>query len=141
MIKETVPNHKAKKADPLQIQKRKIFPLVLLQVKELYLHLTLLDKTNKETVCYFEQKISGAREMWNLQLRQVIAKVDTFLMSNTERGERKLNKEDVFKLEQILKISENKLVTLWQFDKVFDAVSLVLLAEHGIKNVLTKIKN
>lgn len=90
---------------------------------------------------YFEQKIRGARDMRNLLLRHVTAKVDTFLMSNTERGERKLNKEHVFKLEQLLKISENQLVSLWQFDKVINAVCEVPLTEHGIKNVSTKIKD
>jgi HTH-type transcriptional regulator, competence development regulator len=105
--------------------------------------LTLLDKTNKETVSYLGQKIRETREKQNLLLRQVAAhiEVDTALMSKAERGERNLNREQVIKLAQLLKVSEDEFVSLWLCDKVIEAVGEDPLAEQGIKKALTKIKN
>lgn len=76
-------------------------------------------------------------------LRQVAAhiEVDTALMSKAERGERNLNREQVIKLAQLLKGSENEFVSLWLCDKVIEAVGEDPLAEQGIKKALTKIKN
>lgn len=105
--------------------------------------MTLLDKTNKETVNYLGQKIRETREKQNLLLRQVAAhiEVDTALMSKAERGERNLNREQVIKLAQLLKASEDEFVSLWLCDKVIEAVGEDPLAEQGIKKALTKIKN
>lgn len=105
--------------------------------------MTLLDKTNKETVSYLGQKIRETREKQNLLLRQVAAhiEVDTALMSKAERGERNLNREQVIKLAQLLKVSEEEFVSLWLCDKVIEAVGKDPLAEQGIKKALTKIKN
>jgi len=105
--------------------------------------LTLLDKTNKETVSYLGQKIRETREKQNLLLRQVAAhiEVDTALMSKAERGERNLNREQVIKLAQLLKVSEDEFVSLWLCDKVIEAVGTDPLAEQGIKKALTKIKD
>ena len=105
--------------------------------------MTLLDKTNKETVSYLGQKIRETREKQNLLLRQVAAhiEVDTALMSKAERGERNLNREQVIKLAQLLKASEDEFVSLWLCDKVIEAVGEDPLAEQGIKKALTKIKN
>lgn len=105
--------------------------------------MTLLDKTNKETVSYLGQKIRETREKQNLLLRQVAAhiEVDTALMSKAERGERNLNREQVIKLAQLLKVSEDEFVSLWLCDKVIEAVGEDPLAEQGIKKALTKIKN
>jgi HTH-type transcriptional regulator, competence development regulator len=105
--------------------------------------LTLLDKTKKETVSYLGQKIRETREKQNLLLRQVAAhiEVDTALMSKAERGERNLNREQVIKLAQLLKASEDEFVSLWLCDKVIEAVGEDPLAEQGIKKALTKIKD
>jgi transcriptional regulator with XRE-family HTH domain len=105
--------------------------------------LTLLDKTNKETVSYLGQKIRETREKKNLLLRQVAAhiEVDTALMSKAERGERNLSREQVIKLAQFLKASEDEFVSLWLCDKVIGAVGEDPLAGQGIKKALTKIKN
>ena len=105
--------------------------------------MTLLDKTNKKTVSYLGQKIRETREKQNLLLRQVAAhiEVDTALMSKAERGERNLNREQVIKLAQLLKVSEDEFVSLWLCDKVIEAVGEDPLAEQGIKKALTKIKN
>lgn len=105
--------------------------------------MTLLDKTNKETVRYLGKKIRETREKQNLLLRQVAAhiEVDTALMSKAERGERNLNREQVIKLAQLLKASEDEFVSLWLCDKVIEAVGEDPLAEQGIKKALTKIKN
>lgn len=105
--------------------------------------MTLLDKTNKETMSYLGQKIRETREKQNLLLRQVAAhiEVDTALMSKAERGERNLNREQVIKLAQLLKASEDDFVSLWLCDKVIEAVGEDPLAEQGIKKALTKIKD
>lgn len=105
--------------------------------------MTLLDKTNKDTVSYLGQKIRETREKQNLLLRQVAAhiEVDTALMSKAERGERNLNREQVIKLAQLLKVSEDEFVSLWLCDKVIEAVGEDPLAEQGIKKALIKIKN
>lgn len=105
--------------------------------------MTLFDKSYKDTVSYLGQKIRETREKQNLLLRQVAAhiEVDTALMSKAERGERNLNREQVIKLAQLLKASEDEFVSLWLCDKVIEAVSEDPLAEQGIKKALTKIKN
>lgn len=92
---------------------------------------------------YLGQKIRETREKQNLLLRQVAAhiEVDTALMSKAERGERNLNREQVIKLAQLLKASEDEFVSLWLCDKVIEAVGEDPLAEQGIKKALTKIKN
>jgi transcriptional regulator with XRE-family HTH domain len=105
--------------------------------------LTLLDKSNKETVSYLGQKIRETREKQNLLLRQVAAhiEVDTALMSKAERGERNLNREHVIKLAQLLRESEVDFVSLWLCDKVIEVVGKDPFAEQGIKKALTKIKD
>ncbi|MBK9329759.1 MAG: helix-turn-helix transcriptional regulator [Sphingobacteriales bacterium] len=62
---------------------------------------------------YLGQKIREAREKQNLLLRQVAAhiEVDTALMSKAERGERNLNREQVIKLAQLLKASEDDFIS------------------------------
>lgn len=92
---------------------------------------------------YLGQKIRETREKQNLLLRQVAAhiEVDTALMSKAERGERNLNREQVIKLAQLLKASEDDFVSLWLCDKVIEAVGEDPLAEQGIKKALTKIKD
>jgi transcriptional regulator with XRE-family HTH domain len=94
-------------------------------------------------VSYLGQKIRETREKQNLLLRQVAAhiEVDTALMSKAERGERNLNREQVIKLAQILKASEDDFISLWLCDKVIEAVGTDPLAEQGIKKALTKIKD
>lgn len=92
---------------------------------------------------YLGQRIRETLEKQNLLLRQVRAhiEVDTALISKTERGERNLHREQVVKLTQLLKVSENEFISLWICDKVITAVGKDPLAELRIKNALTKIKN
>jgi transcriptional regulator with XRE-family HTH domain len=92
---------------------------------------------------YIGQKIREIREKQNLLLRQVAAhiEVDTALMSKAERGERNINRDQVIKLAQFFKVSEDEFVSLWLCDKVIEAVGADPLAEQGIKKALTKIKN
>ena len=105
--------------------------------------MALRGKTNNETMSYLGQKIRETREKQNLLLRQIAAhiEVDTALMSKAERGERNLNREQVLRLAQLLKESEEDFVSLWLCDKVIEAVGEDPLAEKGIKKALTKIKN
>lgn len=90
---------------------------------------------------YLGQTIRETRENQNLLLRQVAAhiEVDTALMSKAERGERNLNRVQVVKLAQLLKVSEDDFISLWLCDKVIEAVGEDPLAEQGIKKALSKI--
>jgi HTH-type transcriptional regulator, competence development regulator len=92
---------------------------------------------------YLGQKVRETREKQNLLLRQVAAhiEVDTALMSKAERGERNLNRAQVIKLAQLLKVSEEEFVSLWLCDKVIEAVGEDPFAEQGIKKALTRIKD
>ena len=105
--------------------------------------MTIHDKTNIETVSYFEHRIREAKEKQNLLLRQVAAHivVDMALMSKAEKGERDINREQVLKLAKLLKASEEEFISLWLCDKVIEAVGNDPLAEQGFKKTLTKIKN
>ena len=69
---------------------------------------------------YPGQKIRESGEKQNLLLRQVAAhiEVDTASLSKIERGVRNLNREQVIKLAQLLKVSEDEFVSLWLCDKV-----------------------
>ena len=105
--------------------------------------MTLLDKTNKETVSYIGQKARETREKQNFLLRQVTAKieVDTALISKTELRKRNLNWEQVIKLAQLLKVSEDEFISLCLCEKVIEAAGKEPLADQGIKKTFTKIKN
>lgn len=104
--------------------------------------MTLIDKSNNETVTNLGQKLCELRERQCLLLRQVAAhiEVDTALMSKVERGERNLNRDQVLRLAQLLKFPEDEFISLWLCDKVIEAVGNDLLAVQGIKKAFSKIK-
>jgi transcriptional regulator with XRE-family HTH domain len=66
------------------------------------------------------KRIRDIRERQNRLLRQVAAylEVDTALMSKIERGDRKPSKQQVIKIAEFLKASEDELLTLWLADKI-----------------------
>ena len=105
--------------------------------------MTLYDKSKPSIFSYLGQKIRETREKQSLLLRQIAAhiEVDTALMSKAERGERKLNREQVVKLAKLFGVSEAELISLWLCDKVIEAVGDDQFATQGIKKALTKIKN
>lgn len=89
------------------------------------------------------QKIRELREKQSLLLRQVAAQleVDTALMSKIERGERKATKEQVIKIANYLKASEDELLTLWIADKVESAMGDEKnLASDALNLVKRKLK-
>lgn len=94
-------------------------------------------------VNHLGQKIRELREKQNLLLRQVAAhlEVDTALMSKIERGERKATKEQVIKIANYLKASEDELLTLWIADKVESAMGDEKnLASDALNLVKRKLK-
>lgn len=84
----------------------------------------------------FGQKIRQEREKQKMFLRQVSAfiEVDTSLLSNTERGVRSLNREQVIKLALLFKLDEQELLSIWLCDKVLNLVD----KENCGKSALTK---
>jgi transcriptional regulator with XRE-family HTH domain len=76
--------------------------------------LTTTDKSNFRKLNNLGQKIRDSREKQNLLLRQISAylEVDTAFISKAERGERKLQRNQVIKLAKLLKISEEELIVL-----------------------------
>lgn len=86
---------------------------------------------------YLGQKIRESIEKQNLLLRQVAAhlEVDTALMSKAERGEIPLKREQVMKLTNFLKSSQEEFVSLWLCGKVIQAVGEYPLATKGIKKL------
>ena len=84
----------------------------------------------------FGQKIRKEREKQKMFLRHVSAflEVDTSLLSNTERGVRSLNRDQVVKLASLLKIDEQELLSIWLCDKVLNLVEKEICG----KSALTK---
>ena len=90
----------------------------------------------------FGIKIKELREASNLLQRQVAAQleIDTPMLSKIERGERTAKKEIVIRLAAILKADEQKLLTLWLADQIYNvakdedvALKAIQVAEEEIK--------
>jgi transcriptional regulator with XRE-family HTH domain len=88
------------------------------------------------------EKIRESREKQKLLLRQVAAflEVDTAFISKAERGERKLQREQVIKLAKLIKASEEELVSLWLSDRIINLVGEDDYALQGMKKAINKIK-
>ena len=58
-------------------------------------------------------------------LRQVAAhlEIDTALLSKVERGERRLSRLHVVKLAELLKVTEEELISLWLCDKIIEVIA------------------
>lgn len=104
--------------------------------------MTTCDKSNLRKLNNLGQRIRASREKQNLLLRQVAAflEVDTALISKAERGERKLQREQVVKLAKLLKTSEEELVSLWISDRIINLIGEDVYAMQGIKTAFNKIK-
>lgn len=70
------------------------------------------------------EKIKELREKQGLVQREIAAalEVDTAFISKVEHGERKLNRKQLNKISEKLKISEESLLILWLGDKSLDAI-------------------
>lgn len=74
---------------------------------------------------YFGERIRELRESQGLLQRQLAAnlEIDTPMFSKIERGERKAKREQVLKIAEILKASEEELLALWLADQIKEIVT------------------
>jgi len=88
------------------------------------------------------QELRKLRENKNLLLRQVASylEIDTAMISKIERGERKLNREQVLKLADYYKVSPDSLLTLWVCDKLLNTVEDEPFAIKGMQKALNTLK-
>ena len=89
----------------------------------------------------FGKKIRALREAQGLLQRQVAyhLDIDSPMLSNIERGDRRARREWIPKLAKLLNVSEEELLTFWLADKVFDVVNDEKLAKETIKTVAKTI--
>lgn len=87
-------------------------------------------------------KIKQLRTKNKLLQRQIAAilEIDTPMLSKIERGERKAKKEHVIQLAQIMKVSNDELLTLWLADQLQDVIEGEALADEALKKVSNNIK-
>ena len=86
-------------------------------------------------------RIRVIREDRGLLLRQVAAfiEVDTALMSKFERGERKIQREQIPKIAQFLRASEDEFILLWIADKIIEDIKGEPQAMNALKFVESKL--
>lgn len=72
----------------------------------------------------FSKRIKELRIQKQMPQRQLAAAldIDTATYCKIEKGERKVKREQVEIIAQILNTDKNELVTLWLADKVYDVV-------------------
>ncbi|TDA84770.1 XRE family transcriptional regulator [Phocaeicola dorei] len=72
----------------------------------------------------FSKRIKELRIQKQMPQRQLAAAldIDTATYCKIEKGERKVKREQVEIIAQILNADKNELVTLWLADKVYDVV-------------------
>ena len=72
----------------------------------------------------FSERIKELRIQKQMPQRQLAAAldIDTATYCKIEKGERKVKREQVEIIAQILNADKNELVTLWLADKVYDVV-------------------
>lgn len=81
------------------------------------------------------------REAQGLLQRQVAyhLDIDSPMLSNIERGDRRAKREWIPKLAKLLQVSEEELLTYWLADRVFDVVDNEKVSKDTIKTVATKM--
>jgi len=89
----------------------------------------------------FGTKIRSLREASGILQRQVAyhLDIDSPMLSNVERGERKARREWIPKLAQLLKANEDELLTAWLADRIQELVQDEKVAKDSIKAVATKM--
>jgi transcriptional regulator with XRE-family HTH domain len=89
----------------------------------------------------FGTKIRSLREAQGLMQRHVAyhLDIDSPMLSNIERGERKARRKWIPKLAQLLKINEDELLTAWLADRIQEIVQDEKVAKDTIKTVATKM--
>jgi transcriptional regulator with XRE-family HTH domain len=90
----------------------------------------------------FGQRIREQREKRGVLLRQLAAfiEVDTALISKVERGERRINRDQVLKIAEYLQIQENELVKLWLADKIIESIEGETNSVEVLKYVLKQLE-
>lgn len=90
----------------------------------------------------FGERLKQLRVQNKLLQRQVasLLEIDTPMLSKIERGERKAKKEQVIRLAQIMKVSNDELLTLWLADQLQDVIEGEALADEALKTVSKNIK-
>jgi transcriptional regulator with XRE-family HTH domain len=89
----------------------------------------------------FGTKIRSLREASGILQRQVAyhLDIDSPMLSNVERGERKARREWIPKLAQLLKANEDELLTAWLADRIQELVQDEKVAKDSIKAVAMKM--
>ena len=89
----------------------------------------------------FGTKIRSLREASGILQRQVAyhLDIDSPMLSNVERGERKARREWIPKLAQLLKTNEDELLTGWLADRIQELVQDEKVAKDSIKAVALKM--
>ena len=89
----------------------------------------------------FGTKIRSLREDQGLMQRHVAyhLDIDSPMLSNVQRGERKARREWIPKLAQLLKANEDELLTAWLADRIQELVQDEKVAKDTIKTVATKM--
>jgi transcriptional regulator with XRE-family HTH domain len=89
----------------------------------------------------FGKKIRALREAQGLLQRQVAyhLDIDSPMLSNIERGDRRAKREWIPKLAKLLQVNEEELLTYWLADRVFDVVDNEKVAKETIKTVAKSI--
>ncbi|WP_226389197.1 helix-turn-helix domain-containing protein [Penaeicola halotolerans] len=96
---------------------------------------------------HFGERIRELRESQGLLQRQLAAnlEIDTPMFSKIERGERKAKREQVLKIAEILKASEQELLALWLADQIKEividedqALQALKIAQKDINQANTK---
>ena len=89
----------------------------------------------------FGTKIRSLREASGILQRQVAyhLDIDSPMLSNVERGERKARREWIPKLAQLLKTNEDELLTAWLADRIQELVQDEKVAKDSIKAVAMKM--
>ena len=83
----------------------------------------------------FGTKIRSLREASGILQRQVAyhLDIDSPMLSNVERGERKARREWIPKLAQLLKANEDELLTAWLADRIQELVQDEKVTKDNIK--------
>jgi transcriptional regulator with XRE-family HTH domain len=84
------------------------------------------------------QELRKVRESKKILLRQVASylEIDTAMISKVERGERRLNRQQVIKIAEFYNVKQENLLTLWVCDKVLDVVENEPFAKKGMQKAL-----
>jgi transcriptional regulator with XRE-family HTH domain len=85
----------------------------------------------------FGTKIRSLREAQGLMQRHVAyhLDIDSPMLSNVERGERKARRDWIPKLAELLKTNEDELLTAWLADRIQELVQDEKVAKDTIKTV------